>query len=50
MDRLDQEDEQRLREVAGIQRSLHLRGDVSPYNEEIGVLVRLFGRFLYEVG
>ena len=41
MDRPEQEDEQRLRAGAGERRSLHLRGDESPYGEEIGPIVRI---------
>jgi hypothetical protein len=32
--------------VAPEGRSLHLRSDEPPYGEEIGTLVRVFGRFL----
>src|SRR5215212_3415223 len=46
MDRQEQEDEQGLRKVAGERRSLHLRSDESPDDEETSTLMRLFGRFL----
>jgi hypothetical protein len=42
---IDQEDEQRLREVAREQRGVYLRGDESPDGEAFGSLTRLFGRF-----
>jgi hypothetical protein len=45
MDRPEQEDEQGLREVAGERRSLHVRSDESPDDEETSTLLRLFGQF-----
>jgi hypothetical protein len=45
MNRPEQEDEQGLREAARDWRSLHLRADESPNGEEIGPLMKLFGRF-----
>src|SRR5215211_1818260 len=46
LDRPQQTDEQGLRETHRDERGLHLRGDEPPNGEEIGSLMRIFGRFL----
>src|SRR5215208_2039097 len=48
VDRPQQEDEQRLREIARDQRSVHLRSDEPSDGEAFGSLMRLFGRSLRE--
>src|SRR5215212_561267 len=50
LDRPQQEDEQRLREIARDQRSVHLRSDEPSDGEAFGSLMRLFGRSLHALG